>query len=143
MIRHNLSAYKKYFYYYGVVMKKNCVLLRQIGKFINAFDEDALIINYLLDYKLVNGKIGFPLTTLPKVINILEENHISYEVKGTLDDTVMNYKNRNKYNYILEKAILKKKTSDRVYSINDNLPNLSNEKLDRIITFIEEVINEK
>lgn len=58
--------------------RSNCVLLRQIGKFVNAFDEDALIINYLLDYKLSNGKIGFPSIILPKVINVLEDNHISY-----------------------------------------------------------------
>ena len=123
--------------------KSNCVLLRQIGKFVNAFDEDALIVNYLLDYKLSNGKIGFPSSVLPKVINVLEDNHISYEIKGTLNDTVMNYKNRNKYNYVLEKAILKKKTNDRIYSINDKLPNLNEKKLDQIISFIEEIINEK
>ena len=123
--------------------KSNCVLLRQIGKFVNAFDEDALIVNYLLDYKLSNGKIGFPSIILPKVINVLEDNHISYEIKGTLNDTVMNYKNRNKYNYVLEKAILKKKTNDRIYSINDKLPNLNEKKLDQIISFIEEIINEK
>ncbi len=123
--------------------RSNCVLLRQIGKFVNAFDEDALIINYLLDYKLSNGKIGFPSIILPKVINVLEDNHISYEIKGTLNDTVMNYKNRNKYNYVLEKAILKKKTNDRIYSINDKLPNLNEKKLDQIISFIEEIINEK
>lgn len=123
--------------------RSNCVLLRQIGKFVNAFDEDALIINYLLDYKLSNGKIGFPSIILPKVINVLEDNHISYEIKGTLNDTVMNYKNRNKYNYVLEKAILKKKMNDRIYSINDKLPNLNEKKLDQIISFIEEIINEK
>lgn len=55
----------------------------------------------------------------------------------------MNYKNRNKYNYVLEKAILKKKTNDRIYSINDKLPNLNEKKLDQIISFIEEIINEK
>ena len=76
-------------------MKKNYILLRQIGKFINAFDEDALIINYLLDYKLANGKIGFPSNTLSKVINILEDNYISYEIKGTSHDVLRNFKNRN------------------------------------------------
>lgn len=97
----------------GVVMKNknNCILLRQIGKFVNAFDEDALIINYLLDYKLANGKIGFPSSALHKVINVFADNHVNYELKGTKDDVVMNYKNRNKYRYVLEKAILKKKMS--------------------------------
>ena len=33
--------------------------------------------------------------------------------------------------------------SDRIYSISDKLPDLSTEQLDRIISFIESVINEK
>ena len=145
MIRHGLSAYKKLYCKYGVVMKNknNCILLRQIGKFVNAFDEDALIISYLFNYKVINGKIGFPIDTLPKIINILEEYHINYETKGTNNDIVMNFRNRNKYSNILEKAILKKKMSDRIYSISDKLHDLSTEQLDRIISFIESVINEK
>ncbi|MGM9879635.1 MAG: hypothetical protein ACI31R_06425 [Bacilli bacterium] len=63
-------------------MNNKKVILRQVGKFVNVFDEDAVIISYLLNYKLVNDKVGFPMNALNKVINTLEEKKISYELKG-------------------------------------------------------------
>ena len=33
-------------------MTKNYILLKQIGKFINVYNDDAYIISYLLNYKI-------------------------------------------------------------------------------------------
>lgn len=123
-------------------MRSKKVILRQVGKFINVFDEDAIIISYLLNYKLVNDKVGFPMNALNKVVNTLEENKISYEVKGE-EKIEKDFKNNNKYNSILNKAkeivVLRKRYID----IKTYFDDLTVEQLERIISYIEEVINER
>ena len=64
-------------------MTKNYILLKQVGKFINVYNEDAYIISYLLNYKIINNKVGFPLSSLNKVINILDTNTINSNIKLT------------------------------------------------------------
>ena len=58
-------------------MKKSSdyVLLREIGKFVSVFDEDSIIVSYLMGYKIVNSEVGFPSKVLVKVINKLEDNN--------------------------------------------------------------------
>ena len=60
----------------------NSVKIRKNGTFYNVFDKDMYILYFLLNYQIKNDKIGFPKSALNKVINILEENKISYEVIG-------------------------------------------------------------
>lgn len=119
-------------------MTKNYILLKQGGKFINVYNEDAYIISYLLNYKIINNKVGFPLSSLNKVINILDTNTINYKI----NDTYKNYKNKNKYTKALNysKSIIH--TRNRFTSLEDSLKGLSIEQLDKIISFIEELINE-
>ena len=119
-------------------MTKNYILLKQVGKFINVYNEDAYIISYLLNYKIINNKVGFPLSSLNKVINILDTNTINYKI----NDTYKNYKNKNKYTKALNysKSIIH--TRNRFTSLEDSLKGLSIEQLDKIISFIEKLINE-
>ena len=46
---------------------KNTLVLRQIGKFYNALDDDCYILFYLFGYKISNYKSGFPVSALNKV----------------------------------------------------------------------------
>lgn len=123
-------------------MSNKKVVLRQVGKFVNVFDDDAVIISYLLNYKLVNDKVGFPMNALNKVVNTLEENRISYEVKGE-EKIVKDFKNNNKYNTVLSKAKEVIVLRDRYQTIRTYFDELSTEQLDKIISYIEEVINER
>ena len=59
---------------------KNTLVLRQIGKFYNALDDDCYILIYLFCYKISNYKSGFPVSALNKVKNELEEKKISFGV---------------------------------------------------------------
>lgn len=120
-------------------MKK--VILKQEGKFVNVYGDDAIIVSYLLNYKLVNNKVGFPISALNKVINILEEKNISYEVKAK-DELVKNFKNNNKYDIVFEKAKEVIKLRNRYQTIETYFDSLSIKQLDKIISYIEKVINE-
>ena len=73
----------------------NCVVIRKTGGFYQVFDNDAIIINYLCDYKIVNGRVGFPLNSIDKVVNLLMENKISYCVKEGMKE--VDSKEYNKY----------------------------------------------
>ena len=119
-------------------MDKNYILLKTSGKFINAYNNDAYIINYFFNYKIVNNKVGFPTSSLNKIINTLEDNTISYKI----DDTFKDYKNKNKYNKILKHAISVVNTKNRYTSIETSLKVLNVEQLNRVISFIEELLNE-
>ena len=59
---------------------KNTLVLRQIGKFYNALDDDCYILFYLFGYKISNYKSGFPVSALNKVKNELEKKKISFGV---------------------------------------------------------------
>ena len=50
------------------------VTIRKVGLFYQVFDDDALILHFLLTYKVIDSKVGFPNNALNKVINVLEEN---------------------------------------------------------------------
>jgi len=69
------------------------VVLRKNGGFMCVHGEDVYILYYLLNYKIIGDKLGFPNSALNKVVNLLEDNHISYEVGGNVYD----FKTRNKY----------------------------------------------
>ena len=84
-------------------MSSKSIVLRKSGGFYQAFDDDALIINYLFDYKINNHKCGFPLKTLDKVINILEEKSISYIIKNK-EEIIKDFKKKNNYNKYLDKS---------------------------------------
>ena len=56
----------------------NTVVLRKSGGFYICFDNDAIIIAYLCNYKISNGRVGFPINTINKVTNLLIDNNINY-----------------------------------------------------------------
>ena len=93
------------------VNRKDYVLIvKQNGKFCYVYDTDALIFNYLFDYKIIsNLRCGFPNNSLGKVLSRLEELKISYQVKY-LDKIIQTkqFKNLNDYTRI---SILARKTA--------------------------------
>ena len=119
------------------------VVIRKTGGFYNVFDDDAVIISYLTGYKLVGGKCGFPLNSLTKVTNLLENNSINYVVRENMKDVnIKNYKRANKYSKVLEKG---KKKLDVDYRINDiiaRINELSYDKLSNLLDIIEEYCDE-
>ena len=64
--------------------KSKLILYKNKGKFYNAYESDAYIINLLFNYKVIeNRKSGFPDSVLNKVIETLNENKISYQIVYT------------------------------------------------------------
>lgn len=60
----------------------NYISIYKSGKFYNAFNDDGIILHYLLGYKYLEHKksIGFPESALNKVKTTLENEKISYKI---------------------------------------------------------------
>lgn len=94
----------------------DAVVLIKNGKFYLTYDNDALILNYICNYKRINGKVGFPENALQKVIDLLEENKISYVIASE-DENL--FENNNYYTFL-------KKANEGIIVDNmcDNLINM-------------------
>ena len=71
------------------------------GNFLNAYEENAIILHKLFNYKVIESdkhkyKCGFPLSQYNKVINGLQDNKISYIVYDK--ETIYEEKDYHKLN---------------------------------------------
>ena len=57
------------------------VNLRRVGKFYQAYEDDAYVIHAIMGYNVSNGRIGFPINSLGKVQNKLEECKVRLQIK--------------------------------------------------------------
>jgi len=127
------------------------VVLVKAGTFYNVYENDAVILGYLLGYKIkeVEGHktTGFPANSLNKVITRLEEQHINYIVVDkahNYEEESMNFKKENKYDELFEKARKYIYLSNRINKIYDYLKeNVDNNEIKRKIQQVEEIIYEK
>ena len=125
-------------------IKNEFVELHKSGKFYNSFANDAVIIHYLLGYRILaeKGGVGFPESAIIKVTNILNEKEISYRVyeKNELVEE-KDYKKINKYKTILKKAEKELSVEERLNNIERKIRKLDNKSLDKLIDLIEDAIS--
>ena len=114
------------------------------GKFYYAYDDNGILLSYIMDYKLLDGnKCGFPESALNKVINRFEDNYISYKIIEVNKNVIFkDFKNKNKYKDLLKIAFNKLEERQRVDYLIEKIKKLDNNRLKMIIEFLEEKINE-
>ena len=122
---------------------KNTIVLRKSGKFFNSFGDDAIILHYLLNYKIVaeKGGTGFPESAYNKVINTLLDSKISYIVydrEEIVDEK--DFKKINNYNHILKKGIKNLEIEERYKKIEEKIKQLNSKQLDNLLDIIENAI---
>ncbi len=128
-----------------VKIKKELIELRKSGKFYNSFGDDAIIIHYLMGYKIVaeKGGVGFPETAFNKVINTLEDEEISYKVYDK--DSVIaekNFKKLNSYKSVLKKGVSELSLEERFTKIEKRIRELNAKELDYVLEVIENAISQ-
>lgn len=123
---------------------RDYVEIRKSGKFYNTFGDDAIILHYLLGYKVVKDKggVGFPESAYNKVINALEENEVSYQVYEK-DALIIenNFKKLNSYKSIKKKGLNNLSVEERFNKIFNKINSLSGEELENILKVIEDAIS--
>lgn len=116
------------------------VTIRKVGLFYQVFDDDALILHFLLTYKIIDSKVGFPSNALNKVVNVLDDKMINYKVIG--EDIEKNFKDLNKYDFYLAKSKDKIVVQDLIKNIELKLESKDEGELLQILEGIERLVNE-
>ncbi|MBR1413508.1 MAG: hypothetical protein IJ574_02410 [Bacilli bacterium] len=121
--------------------KANILVIRKVGKFYQVFDDDAVILWYLFGYRIINRRVGFPISAQNKVLTILEEKKIHYQI--ILNDEEINFKKGiNHYNNTLNDALIARDKNRNIDILIKKIENLNEEKIDKIVNYIEVVANE-
>ena len=116
------------------------VTLNKSGNFYNCFGRDAMILHYLFHYKIVNNKTGFPISSLDKVKNALNEYNINYIING--DETIeKDFESLNKYDEYVLYAESKVNIDKRIDLILSKINDLEVKDINKLLDFIEERIN--
>ena len=110
------------------------------GKFYEVKHEDAYILWYLLRYKIHNNKVGFPESSLFKVLDILKENQVGYRL--SLDDDLGYIKSttENKYEEILEEAKKEFLKEKKQKELLDKIKRASRDDLEKVLSYMESVL---
>ena len=107
---------------------KNFIILFKCGNFYISINDDANIMNNILNHKIIdNGsfiKTGFPVSSLNKIIIELENKQINYLIIDNEIIHKMKFKNNNYNNYL----------TCNNYNLNFNRINLINKILKDNIT---------
>lgn len=126
---------------------KEYIILMKSGSFYCAFDEDAIIINKIFNYKINqlknNLKAGFPVSLIEKNINILKKQKINYIV---VEDRKIVKKEKfkfNNYSKYVENVFDIISTNTRINYIYESLKSMSDKKsIKDKLNRIEEIIHE-
>ena len=115
----------------------NNVILLKSGNFYASYENDAYLLNYLLNYQLNDYKVGFPKAALPKVLETLKVNQINVivedlkiEYENNQYDDLLYRAKKNYYQTLNEKVLLEEIS----FLIKNNPENLS-----KIRSFIHEL----
>lgn len=132
------DIYNKYKYDFS-----DYILLIKSGNFYICLKSDAIIINNIFNYKIIESKnyikTGFPLNSLSKVIDRLTELNINYLLVGTDIIKKQKFKNNNypKYLKMNDYSII----NNRINKISEILKNnINNCNIKKIIEEIESIV---
>lgn len=120
-------------------MEKNIITISKKGGFYNVYNNDCYILYYLFNYKVINNKLGFPISTLPKVISTLENKKINYSIenkeeKSFINNNYLKYLNLGKEKYNITQT---KKTFE------EKIKRLSKKQTNELFNLIKRYLDEQ
>ncbi|MGN1028628.1 MAG: hypothetical protein ACI4P7_00890 [Bacilli bacterium] len=111
----------------------------KVGSFYHVYDKDAILMFYLFSYKILENRVGFPISALSKVIRFLRKNEINYYV---YDEKLEEFE-INHYDLFVEKSkeyYHLRSEIDEIYHYL--ITNIERKYMKRLIQKIKEVIDE-
>ena len=122
---------------------KEHVKIRRQGKFYTTYEDDAYVLHAISGYRISKGRVGFPVNSLGKVQNNLEDKKISYVIiEKDREVEKEDFKAKNNYQKYLELGKKSCEQKAREEELIDAIKALPNEKIRKIMKFINEVIYE-
>ena len=120
---------------------KKFLVIHKNSLFYDVHGDDAVILHYLFDYKIIKERVGFPENAKLKVVNMLEEKKINYKIVDE-EEVCKDFKNLNQYNTYLIKSEDKIKLNLRVENILKKLEEMDSNSLYKVLEKIESFIYE-
>ena len=114
------------------------ISILKTGNFYNIYNDDCYILYYLFNYKIINNKLGFPLSSLPKVINTLENKKINYSI----DNNEITFRNNNYLKY-LNLGKEKYNTTLARKTIEEKIKRLSKKQANELFNIIKRYLDEQ
>ena len=108
------------------------------SKFINVYGMDAIILNYLFNYKICNGnKVDFPKSVFTNIKKKLEDNKISYQIIDIdTNPIIKDYRFSNNYQKIYKEALEHFDNSKKLDLIIERIKDASPDKINELIEVI-------
>lgn len=117
-----------------------CIILIKEGVFYKTFNEDAIILWHIMNYRLTNDSLSFSLNVSNKVFDELLKKEISYIIMGDdilkvlgNDEIYDLYKKLSSYYYD------KYKKKEKLTNLLNNLLDKDLENYDKIFNFFESI----
>ena len=129
---------------YEIQKSKNLhsIVLIKSGNFYATSDDDAYIIKAIFNYQIIKGKVGFPISSIDKVISKLEELKVNFIVYNDSENIIKKEFDNNSYITILNnckrqeyRENMKKLLFERI----EYLINLDYDNYEKIRKFIDEL----
>ncbi len=120
----DINEYNKEGEYINMTSEK-AIVFRKNGNFYRSFDEDAVMMSYLFDYKLTNASIGFPLSGLSKVSKTLREKGINFIVKDKFQVVTSEEFVVNNYSTYMDESMKMFKMRKNIERMNEKMKSLS------------------
>lgn len=114
------------------------IIFRKSGNFYQVFDDDAIILHSLFKYRIKDYRVGFPISSIDKVLEKLKEIHIDYKI----GEEEIHFKDNN-YNKILIDSKNKISLEYKINEIIDRINNSDYNTLNELIEVIDNFYNEK
>lgn len=122
-LREKYSYLKKVYSDYIVLIKS--------GSFYITYDNDAIILNNIFDYQNINNKVGFPIRSVDKIMNSLNDKNINYIIDNNDDSDILEFK-------IKDNEYLKYYEQAKKYEFRDSLNKILLDKIKFLIESNEE-----
>lgn len=123
-------------------MYDNYILLIKSGNFYISLEKDAIVMNNIFNYKIVESsniiKVGFPLSSIDKVKNKLINDNVNYLIIE--NDIIDKHKSKNN-NYSKYLSNNYQIFFNRINHINSILKeNINNKKMNEILFEMENIL---
>lgn len=127
--------------FYKNLYKETLILIHS-GNFFYTFLEDATLMNYLFGYKIVDNKVGFPISIIERIKSKLNCLKVDYVIVKNDDYYLNTFKDFNTYSKIREEAneISEKKGKlEDLYKKIEKKVEVDESNLQRIIDYVNEL----
>lgn len=121
------------------------LLIIKSGNFYVLFDEDAIIMNKLFGFKINdlknNIKVGFPVNSIDKYINMLKELEINYLIIENMEIVDESINDNNSFNDYKESVFEYISINNKIDNIVEYVKNIDDKNVKiELVHKIEEII---